>query len=240
MRDNANMHVRIRVKESRTRKDVMIKVYAFITKLVALSEEQFLAHWGDPHGVLTQRIPQFRRYVQNQRVHGVAGFANGSWDGIATIWLDNLEKLDDAMAHPHYPQLDADGDLLYQRDRLAWLIAEETVVAQAEGDANAEPAKLMLFIANGNGKLSVAKLRETMEAADVPGVAGRAFAMAIEDQPYAAALEYGFADIAALDKALARALPATFLPEGVDAADITALAMRERRVIWPESEMENA
>jgi hypothetical protein len=46
----------------------MIKTYAFIVKKAGLSDEQFHAHWRDPHGVMTARIPYFVRYLQN---HGV-------------------------------------------------------------------------------------------------------------------------------------------------------------------------
>lgn len=66
----------------------MLKVFALLTKLDALDRAGFGAHWRHPHGTLTKRMPQVRRYVQNLVEPGITptGLAPASWSGVAAIW----------------------------------------------------------------------------------------------------------------------------------------------------------
>lgn len=125
----------------------MIKTYAFIVKKAGLSDEQFHAHWRDPHGVMTARIPHFVRYLQN---HGMGpdcrlpGFPPVKFRGVPVIWTAGLEDLAAAAEHPDWPPLAADGGLFYELDQLAFVPCREG--AELGNDPGPGPHhKAMLF-----------------------------------------------------------------------------------------------
>lgn len=106
----------------------MIKTYAFIVKKAGLSDEQFHAHWRDPHGVMTARIPHFVRYLQNHGTGEECRFGSlppVPFRGVPVIWTAGLEDLAAAAEHPEWPPLAADGGLFYDVDRLAFVPCQE-------------------------------------------------------------------------------------------------------------------
>ena len=126
----------------------MIKTYAFIVKKAGLSDEQFHAHWRDPHGVMTARIPYFVRYLQN---HGVGpgcrlpSFPPVPFRGVPVIWTRGLEDLAAAAEHPDWPPLAADGGLFYEVEQLAFVPCRET--AERGSDPGPGPhTKAMVFL----------------------------------------------------------------------------------------------
>lgn len=180
----------------------MIKIYAFLVKLEQLSDEEFHAHWRDPHGTLTKRIPQFKRYEQNHGIGPVPslpGLNKTQYLGIPAVWVDTAEDLGAAQSHPDYVPLDADGDLLYDKSQIDWLLAHEQVILpqnRLPGDAC---ARAMLFlkarsqrIENENCVTAIAALR-----AHLPQLIGASFSLPLHEfgpSPYDAVMELDFAN----------------------------------------------
>lgn len=129
----------------------MIKVFAFIVKRADLTDEQFHAHWREPHGRLTKKVPQIRRYLQN---HGIGatvtlpGFSTTPYRGIATIWVESLKDLGDIFDDPGFQEVHEDELNLLDRDQLAWLITNESVILPGDDadDIEARATKAMLFV----------------------------------------------------------------------------------------------
>ncbi|MFZ9061757.1 MAG: EthD domain-containing protein [Steroidobacteraceae bacterium] len=154
----------------------MIKTYAFIVKKAGLSDEQFHAHWRDPHGVMTTRIPHFVRYLQN---HGVGPdcrlppFPAVPFRGVPVIWTRGLEDLAAAAEHPDWPPLAEDGGLFYEVDQLAFVPCRET--AERGGDPGPGPhTKAMVFVRGADSLDDAVLLNELIAAWPVVAWAGAA------------------------------------------------------------------
>lgn len=221
----------------------MLKVHAFLVKLPELSDEAFFAHWRHPHGTMTRRIPQFRRYVQNHGLGNppaVPGFACGPWLGMPVIWVDDFEALAAANAHPNYPELDADADEMYVRSALAWSMGREIVLTPQAAGAATMPVKALLLLKAGPTAIDepalrslLARLRdllpeETGLRATLPGSAEAA-------GPFDAIVEISFDDRARFDAAWGDgAAIATEVNRIADPDATKAMLAREERVIWPD------
>ncbi|WP_347718509.1 EthD domain-containing protein [Sphingomonas sp.] len=218
----------------------MIKALAFLVKLPRLSDAAFFGHWRHPHGTLTRRIPQFRRYVQNHRIGDVPGFATGPWLGVPAIWLDDLAALADAQVHPEYAPLDADGDNMYIRDRTVWLVGNETIVRAQAADAAAMPIKAILMLGNGTALADAAAVLDlTKELAEtLSGIVGASVTLPVDPtapSPCAALIELSFGDCAAFDAAWddGRAV-LNSVARLADLPNSHGILVREERVIWPK------
>jgi uncharacterized protein (TIGR02118 family) len=133
-----------------------VKVYAFMVKKKGLTDDEFHAHWREPHGRLTKKVPQIKRYLQN---HGVGskptlnGLAATPYLGIPTIWVADLGKLQEINADPGFVEVHEDELNLLERDQLAWLVTTETVVSEGDAadDIGRVATKGLLFIAAKEG-----------------------------------------------------------------------------------------
>ncbi|HEX7781622.1 MAG TPA: EthD domain-containing protein [Sphingobium sp.] len=212
-----------------------------------LTDAAFFAHWRHPHGTLTRRIPQFRRYVQN---HGVApspavpGLAAGPWLGMPAIWLDGPGDLAKARSHPAYALLDADADAFYDRTALDWLVGRETIYIPHAGGANSAPVKVMLLLRRSRAPLTPRRVRVLADsmASLLPGLTGISITLPVDTKaaaPCDAVMELSFPDLAAYSAAWGNG--ARICPVIADVADLAAskgLLVREERVIWPDGERE--
>jgi len=208
-------------------------------KLPELTDSQFFDHWRDPHGTMTRRIPQFRRYAQN---HGAApraevpGLASTPYLGIATVWVDRIEDLVAANADPNFPPLDADGDKMYDRSQLAWLIGQETIVRLPPPLADWRPAKILLLLKSGANPLDAEAMRLLAGRAidSFPTLAGLAWVLPLEaGAPFDAIIELTFADQIALAAAWGKGGFLTDIKGPVDLASSRGFRANEERVIWP-------
>ena len=228
-----------------------VKVYAFIVKKHDISDKEFHSHWRNPHGVLTKKVPQIKRYLQN---HGTAnpaaleGLPTMPCLGIATIWVADVGKLDDIFHDPGFQDVHADELNLLERSELSWMIAEETVVAQgpAPSDIKRIPTKALLFL-----KRSAVASPASFKAwvADFAAQSAKTYAgarvtyalpnaLAYKDDnkpPYDAVLEIGIQGDAAFKQAWKRHGPATLRYAAMDAniAASRGFLAHEERVIWP-------
>lgn len=217
----------------------MIKALAFLVKLPRLSDAAFFAHWRHPHGTMTRRIPQFRRYVQNHRIGDLPGFAPGPWLGVPAIWIDDLSALAEAQLHPEYAPLDADGDNMYIREKTAWLVGSETIVKPQAADAASMPIKAILLLGNGSAPANAAAVTNlTNELAEtLSGITGASVTMPVNltaPAPCAALIELSFGNCAAFDAAWhdGRAVVDS-VARLTDLPNRHGILAREERVIWP-------
>lgn len=217
----------------------MIKALAFLVKLPRLSDTAFFAHWRHPHGTMTRRIPQFRRYVQNHRIGDLPGLVPGPWLGVPAIWLNDLAALDEAQAHPDYAPLDADGDNMYVRSLTGWLTGIETVVHAQKSGAAAMPVKAMLLLGNGCAPADAAavKILAAQFAAELPGLIDASATLPSDPAapaPCAALIELSFNNFSAFDAAWGNGK--SVLESMASIANISTshgILVREERVIWP-------
>jgi uncharacterized protein (TIGR02118 family) len=131
--------------------DLTVKVYAFIVKKRGLSDEEFHAHWREPHGRLTLKVPQIRRYVQNHGIGAVPtvpGLESTPYLGIATIWVDSPAELAQIYDDPGFVEVHEDELNLLEREQLRWFVSRETVVkpGPAERDKSARATKAILIL----------------------------------------------------------------------------------------------
>ena len=95
----------------------MLKIAFFLKRRPELTRPDFFAWWLDEHRSLVEKLPGLRRYVISLEAAG----EDGSLDGLAELWFDDLAAaeaafasaeahvLDDVMAELR-PFLDALGD----------------------------------------------------------------------------------------------------------------------------------
>lgn len=225
------------------------KVYAFITKRPDLTDEQFGAHWRDPHARLALKSSLIRGYVQNHAVDAVLpGFSRMPRSGIAAIWVDGVDSLAKVTTDPAYAEVHADELNLLDRASLQFLITQEhTIVGGPSAeDPLAVPTKAMLFLRRSEGVAAdrmtavvrrVARAGRAMNhghritcAFPAPGAYGE------NDAPaYDAVIEFYFPTRAAFEEAWRRSGP-TLLRRLESAADLSRsdgfLATEERKR-WP-------
>jgi len=221
-----------------------VKVYAFIVKKPGLTDEQFHAHWRDPHGTLTTRLPYFRRYIQNHGIGSVPtlpGLAPTPYLGIPTVWVDRLSDLEAAGADPLYAPLDRDIDELYIRDQAAWLFTREFVRCASPADRAFVPVKAQVFVRQRPGipdfERHLAEFAKSVGS--LPGVIGLSAALPVDsgDAPmFDGVVEVSFADQAQFEAAWGKDGPAdalALLDSFADRAASRGFLAQEERVIWP-------
>lgn len=234
----------------------MIKVYALMNKLPHLTERQFHDHWLHPHGDLTRRMRQVRRYVQNRcraledlaaptpGSEKIASLPMATYTGVAAVWLDTLAALPEMLTDPDYPPLQADGLLLYDPADVIWLITEESIVRRSEADDNAKgPLDKAIWFLRRKAPLSPETFRERFatavrEAANTAFVAARSVSFAV---PPSAAYEMSntpaFDAVVELRDGTAADAGALTEPLAalIDVERSLCFPAREIRVVWPAS-----
>lgn len=225
------------------------KVYAFITKRPDLTDEQFSAHWRDPHARLALKSSLIRGYVQNHAAGAaLSGLPLMSRSGIAAIWVDDVDSLAKVTADPAYAEVHEDELNLLDRSSLKFLITQEQTLVRGPSadDPLAVPTKAMLFLRRGEGvdiDRMTAVVRRAAHAGramndghrityafPVPGAYGEA------DTPaYDAVIEFYFPDRAAFEAAW-RQSGSALLRRLESVADLSRsdgfLALEERKR-WP-------
>ncbi|WP_164844030.1 EthD family reductase [Croceicoccus ponticola] len=221
-----------------------VKVYAFIIKKPGLTDEQFHAHWRDPHGTLTATLPYFKRYVQN---HGIGslptlpGLTPMPYLGIPTVWVDQLSDLEAAVADPLYAPLDRDVDELYIRDKAAWLFTTEYSRCVSPTNKAFAPIKAQVFIKQKPGTSDFeGHMAEFSKAlGSLPGVIGLTAALPLQgsDAPlFDGVVEVSFEDQDHFEAAWTDDGPdgaLAMLDTFADRDGSRGFLSREERVIWP-------
>ncbi len=133
-----------------------VKVFAFISRRPDLTQDQFNAHWRDPHARLAIKTPLILRYVQNHTVGtgaAIPGLKLMHRDGIASIWVANTGMLTAITADPLYAEVHEDELSLLDRNTLGWLMAEEheVTLGLSANDLTSVQTKAILFVQRNAG-----------------------------------------------------------------------------------------
>lgn len=103
----------------------MIKVVYCISRKPGLSVAEFARYWEQVHGPLGRRIPGLRRLVQSHPVRHPEGMPAPAFDGVAELWFDNLESLQDARRSAEWGASTADEANFIDGSRTALFLCEE-------------------------------------------------------------------------------------------------------------------
>lgn len=228
-----------------------VKVFAFIAKRADLSDEQFHAHWREPHGRLAKKVPQIRRYHQNHGIGAVPtvpGLAPTPYLGIATIWVADLVKLGAIYGDPGYVEIHEDELNLLDRNQLIWLVTREWVIAPGPraDDLDFTPTKAQLLLKRradvpvadfeaAIGRIASGGRRKTAAIAATYALAFADAYPSVDRPPFDAVIELSYQDSARFEKAWRRSGSA-LLERLAKVADLDAsrgFLAREERVIWP-------
>lgn len=87
----------------------MIKSMGLAKRREGMSVEEFQAYWRDVHGPLVRNIPGIRRYIQCHTLpESYDAEHPPAWDGVAQLYFDSLEAMDEARRAPEWEALTAD------------------------------------------------------------------------------------------------------------------------------------
>jgi uncharacterized protein (TIGR02118 family) len=104
----------------------MIKAITFVKRKPGMSVEDFQAYWRAKHPEVVVRLPGLRRYVQSHAL--LAGYRKGElpWDGIAEVWMDDMESFRRLPGAKEYEAVQADEKRFIGRS--AVLLVDDVVV----------------------------------------------------------------------------------------------------------------
>jgi uncharacterized protein (TIGR02118 family) len=78
----------------------MIKLSVFLTRRPGISHQEFISYWANEHARLVLSLEEFtsvvRRYTQLHPVVPSEGLPKAPYDGIAELWLDDRDSLEQA------------------------------------------------------------------------------------------------------------------------------------------------
>jgi uncharacterized protein (TIGR02118 family) len=110
----------------------MIKSFAMLKKKASFTQEEFLRYWKEKHGPLAAKvIPGLRKYVQHHPIK-IAG-VEFKIDGIAEIWWDDLQSLENYFAWRRSAEakvLIADEEKFIDASQTIRFFAEEHVIVE--------------------------------------------------------------------------------------------------------------
>jgi uncharacterized protein (TIGR02118 family) len=88
----------------------MVKLIICAKRKPGITHEEFGRYWRENHGPLVKSVPEFiqhvRKYVQCHVVSGAAPLgATSDYDGVAELWFDNVDELNEAFTEPRYLEI---------------------------------------------------------------------------------------------------------------------------------------
>ena len=119
------------VKHFVTEGILMIKLTIFVVRKSDLSFDEFDTYWKTKHREVIEQTHEFnrhiRRYTQCHAVHSDAIFGEKSkYDGIAELWFDDVEKMNEAFNEPKYTEIVRPDELLFVAvDKCLSFVSEE-------------------------------------------------------------------------------------------------------------------
>jgi uncharacterized protein (TIGR02118 family) len=112
----------------------MIKLSILVPRRSDLTLEQFSAHWKNIHGPLFSSQPEVKRFVKKYiQVHSTGEYLNqftvASFDGIAEIWFDKMEDINQVFGTKNYLKTIAPDEALFiDREKILWIYGQENIV----------------------------------------------------------------------------------------------------------------
>jgi uncharacterized protein (TIGR02118 family) len=110
------------------RKPGLVKGVWRMRRKPGISLAEFRKHWLEIHGVIAQKIPGVRRYVQSHTIDEAYVFAEPRWDGVAQLWWDSPQALTDALKTPEFAEDMRDGQEFIDGKTISFFLAQENVV----------------------------------------------------------------------------------------------------------------
>jgi uncharacterized protein (TIGR02118 family) len=125
----------------------MIKAITFVKRRPGMSVEDFQAYWREKHPLVVERLPGLRRYVQSHAL--LSGYRKGEllWDGIAEVWMDDVEAFRRLPGTREYDAVLADEKAFIGRS--AMLLVDDVVVK--DGPVRADGVKNIEFVNRPKG-----------------------------------------------------------------------------------------
>ena len=111
----------------------MIKCSVFLTRRPGISHREFISYCTNHHARLLLSLEEFtsavRRYTQQHPLESPAGVPEAPYDGIAELWLDDMDSLQRAFGHEVYASVvAADEERFLDRAKTVMLITEEKYI----------------------------------------------------------------------------------------------------------------
>jgi uncharacterized protein (TIGR02118 family) len=218
----------------------MIKTMALLSRKPDVSPEQFDAHWHHPHGdPLSLAIDTLRHYVQSTRKPVEPVAPNGPYDGIAEVWLDDVETAAGLTEHPKFAAAQADQVNFMQPDAVRYLMTEERAVVGEAGPGDATGVKLMHLVRRAEGSSPEDFHAQWAASSDAElgnalGAVRHVRCHSIDDEPtYDGVRELWFDDLPALQRAHAEepeSWQALFAPAIADPSHSALFVCTQRRL----------
>ncbi len=108
----------------------MVKVMALLKRKNGITLEEFSRYWRETHAPLALKtLPGLRRYVQNHALRLSKG--EPPFDGVAEIWLDDMQSWRDMVAFMGTEggrAIREDEERFLDRGKTVFLLVEEKVM----------------------------------------------------------------------------------------------------------------
>jgi uncharacterized protein (TIGR02118 family) len=105
----------------------MVKLVFFLHKHPDLTEEAFRRYWSDTHGPLAAKVPGLRKYVLDHHVPFALPFPP-LCDGLAELWFDSVESMQNALSSPEGQAATADAVNCFDMARTSMMVVEEASI----------------------------------------------------------------------------------------------------------------
>jgi uncharacterized protein (TIGR02118 family) len=102
----------------------MVKLVFFLHKHPDLTDEAFRCYWNDTHGPLAAKVPGLLKYVLGQHVPAALPFPP-LCDGLAELWFDSVESMQNALVSPEGQVATADAVNCFDMARTTMIVVEE-------------------------------------------------------------------------------------------------------------------
>ena len=221
-----------------------------MVKREGMTDEEFHAHWREPHGRLAMRVRDIRRYVQDHTFGAapqVTGWPATRYDGLPAVWFDSLADARALHVNPDFQESHADEVNLVDRDRLVWLYCTEHVVLAGPPMTTGDPEgwKLTLLLSRrpavGRAQFDAAVDVATAHGAtSLPAVRRATYALPRADEAgsphFDAVVEFLFGGRPELEAATASPALADVLDALAEVAEPAASELAwtyEERWLWP-------
>ncbi len=122
----------------------MIKAIYFIKRKPGMSLEDFREYWLKDHAALVLKVPGLVKYVQSDTMD--AGYRKHEplYDGIASLWYENLDDMRKTADAPISRETMADNQKFLDMSKFAFILAGERV--QKENPIEAGMPKMVAFL----------------------------------------------------------------------------------------------
>ena len=109
----------------------MIKAITCIKRKQGMEVEEFQSYWRDNHADVVTKLPYINRYVQSHALIG--GYRRGElpYDGIAEIWVKNVDIFRAWVGSHEFKALEQDEENFIDRSKTVLILTQEHVIKEA-------------------------------------------------------------------------------------------------------------